>query len=479
MGSAHIPITTSSELAQTYFDQGLRLHYGFWISESRRSFEEAIRQDPDAPMPYWGKAWAFGAYHNNGAPAVRDLETSYAAIHDAMARKSKATALEQGLIDAMAKRVNQDTKTPRAQLDVAYAAAMRSLAEQYPDNVNVLVLAAAAEMNTNRWNYWDDDGKANDGDTEWFVATLEKALELEPRHSGAIHYYLHGVEASDDVFRARNPARGACLHGAEPRTPRPHGLAYSDPDRRLRSRGRHQHRCLDGRRALYRPAGIRKADTPSARTSTTCISCGSPRPWKAEAWWRSSRRKSSATRCSAPSRIRSSNQSHRFQNYMASTYYTLTRFGYWNDILSQPAPPAELKYLTAMWHYARGIALAHQGEIAKAWKEHGALIDITNGDILGGPSLSAMGREERPYSPYQQDTKNMVMLAGNAMAGEIAATEKKWEDAITYLEKAVIFRTTWPIRSRRRGITRCGTLWARCFSMQIALSRRKTCTETI
>ena len=158
-------------------------------------------------MPYWGKAWAFGAYHNNGAPAVRDLETSYAAIQEALARKSKGTALEQGLIDAMAARVNQDPKTPRAQLDVAYAAAMRSLSEQYPDTVNVLVLAAAAEMNTNRWNYWDDDGKANDADTEWFVATLEKTLELEPRHSGAIHYYLHGVEASDDVFRARNPAR--------------------------------------------------------------------------------------------------------------------------------------------------------------------------------------------------------------------------------------------------------------------------------
>ena len=122
---------------------------------------------------------------------------------------------------------------------------------------------------------------------------------------------------------------------------------------------------------------------------------------------------------------------------MASTYYTLTRFGYWNDVSSQPAPPAEFNYLTAMWHYARGIALAHQGEIADAWKEHQALIDIANGDILGGPSLSARGRPERPSSPYQKDTKNMVRLAGNAMAGEIAATEKKWEDAIKHLEKAV------------------------------------------
>ena len=69
LGSAHIPITTSSELAQKYFDQGLRLHFGFWISESRRSFEEAIRQDPEAPMPYWGKAWAFGRFQQRAAPS--------------------------------------------------------------------------------------------------------------------------------------------------------------------------------------------------------------------------------------------------------------------------------------------------------------------------------------------------------------------------------------------------------------------------
>lgn len=60
LGNAHLGITTSSETAQTYFDQGLRLGYGFWWPEARRSMEEAVRQDPDSPMVYWGKAWAWG-----------------------------------------------------------------------------------------------------------------------------------------------------------------------------------------------------------------------------------------------------------------------------------------------------------------------------------------------------------------------------------------------------------------------------------
>ena len=436
LGSAHIPITTSSELAQTYFDQGLRLHFGFWISESRRSFEEAIRQDPDAPMPYWGKAWAFGAYHNNGSPEARDLETSYAAIQDALARKSKATALEQGLIDAMAKRVAKDTETPRAELDAAYAKAMRSLAEQHPDNVNVLVLAAAAEMNTNRWNYWDDDGKANDSDTEWFVSTLEKALELEPRHSGAIHYYIHGVEASDDVFRARNPARE---------------LASTAPNL--------AHLVHMGSHILIQTGDYdHAADTNIDASMADELYIGQPDqegryPLGSYqhnvhfVWVAASMEGRSLVALQQAQKLRDKvfttiphqviQQSHNYQNWMASTYYTLVRFGYWNDIVSQPVPPVEFKYLTAMWHYARGVAFAHQGELADAWKEHQAVIDIANGDILGGPSLAGVGRLARAGSVFQKDTKNMVMLAGNAMAGEIAATEKKWEDAITYLEKAV------------------------------------------
>ena len=436
LGSAHIPITTSSELAQKYFDQGLRLHFGFWISESRRSFEEAIRQDPEAPMPYWGKAWAFGRYHNNAAPPERDLETSYKAIQEALARKSKGTALEQGLIDAMATRIAKDPKAPREALDAAYAKAMRALSEEHPENVNVLTLAAAAQMNTSRWNYWNESGKANNENTDWFVKTLERALELEPRHSGAIHYYVHGVEASDDVFRAREPARQ---------------LASTAPNL--------AHLVHMGSHILIQTGDYdHAADTNIDASMADELYIGQPDqegiyPLGSYqhnvhfVWVAASMEGRSLVALQQAQKLRDKvfgtiphqviQQSHRYQNYMASTYYTLTRYGYWNDIVAQPAPPREFRYLTAMWHYARGVALAKRGEYEMAWAEHKALNAIANSDILGGPSLSGMGRKERPSSPYQRNTKDMVKLAGNAMAGEIAAAQKNWEEAINYLEKAV------------------------------------------
>src|SRR3977135_1570904 len=65
LGSLHHPITTTSEEAQRYFDQGLRLVYAFNHEEAIRSFEAAAQQDPQAAMPYWGIALALGPNINS------------------------------------------------------------------------------------------------------------------------------------------------------------------------------------------------------------------------------------------------------------------------------------------------------------------------------------------------------------------------------------------------------------------------------
>lgn len=436
LGAAHIPITTSAELAQKYFDQGLRLHYGFWISESRRSFEEAIRLDPEAPMPYWGKAWAYGRYHNNGAPQERDLETSYEAIQEALKRKDKGNALEQGLIEALAQRVAEDPKAPREALDKAYAGAMRALTEQFPENVDVLVLAAAAQMNTSRWNYWDDNGKANDDGTDWFVATLEKALELEPKHSGAIHYYIHGVEASDDVYRARDGARQLAATA-----PNLAHLVHMGSHILIQT-GDYDHAAdtnIDASMAdeLYigQPDQEGRYPLGSYQHNVHFVWVAASMEGRSSVALQQARKLSDKVFNTIPHN--NIKESTRYQNYMSSDLYTMTRFGYWNDILAEPAPPAEFRFVTAMWHYARGIALANTGQSAEGWKEHEALLAIVKGGILEADSLSAGGAKERSTSPYSADTENLVMIAGNAMAGEIAAIEKKYDEAIDYMEKAV------------------------------------------
>ena len=60
LGDYHFPITTANPDAQVYFDQGIRLLYGFNHDEAARYFRRAAELDPQAPMPYWGVALSIG-----------------------------------------------------------------------------------------------------------------------------------------------------------------------------------------------------------------------------------------------------------------------------------------------------------------------------------------------------------------------------------------------------------------------------------
>src|SRR5688572_20836691 len=60
LGSRNHPITTSSPLAQRYFDQGLNLCFGFNHEAAVRAFEAALEVDPGCAMCEWGIAFALG-----------------------------------------------------------------------------------------------------------------------------------------------------------------------------------------------------------------------------------------------------------------------------------------------------------------------------------------------------------------------------------------------------------------------------------
>src|SRR6185369_16437651 len=70
LGVVSFPITTKNELAQRYFDQGLRLAYGFNHAEARRAFLTAQKHDPDCAMCAWGEALVLGP--NINAPMEAD-----------------------------------------------------------------------------------------------------------------------------------------------------------------------------------------------------------------------------------------------------------------------------------------------------------------------------------------------------------------------------------------------------------------------
>ncbi|RYZ40633.1 MAG: hypothetical protein EOP49_29400 [Sphingobacteriales bacterium] len=64
LGTLHYKITTSSDTAQRYFNQGLTLMYAFNHGEAGRSFKAAIANDSTCAMAYWGLAMILGPNYN-------------------------------------------------------------------------------------------------------------------------------------------------------------------------------------------------------------------------------------------------------------------------------------------------------------------------------------------------------------------------------------------------------------------------------
>src|SRR5512134_142970 len=194
LGSHHRAITTSVPRAQQYFDQGLRLSYGFNHPEAIRAFREAQRLDPDCAMCWWGEASAWRP--NINAPMDSSAGVAaHAAAQRAMAHLAHASPVEQALIRAIAARYAAVPPAARAPLDSAYAIAMADAARQFPTDLDVATLYADALMNLRPWNYWNRaDGSPYPG-TETMVAQLERVIAANPNHPGACHFYIHAVEA--------------------------------------------------------------------------------------------------------------------------------------------------------------------------------------------------------------------------------------------------------------------------------------------
>src|SRR5215813_9904803 len=200
LGDLHHPVTTSNPEAQKFFDQGLRLLFAFNHDEAARSFQRAAELDPKMAMAYWGIAESVGPNYNDPADPDR-FKQAHDAIQKASTLSGGASASERAYIAAMAKRFPADPNADHRRAAEEYHDAMRDMVKQFPDDLDAAALFAESGMNLHPWGLWHPDGSPEIG-TEEIVATLESVLRRDPNHMGAIHYYIHAVEASPNPERA-------------------------------------------------------------------------------------------------------------------------------------------------------------------------------------------------------------------------------------------------------------------------------------
>ncbi|MGO9168331.1 MAG: tetratricopeptide repeat protein, partial [Candidatus Sulfotelmatobacter sp.] len=219
IGNAHHPVSTLNPQAQQFFDQGLRFIYDFNHDEAARSFQHAAELDPKLAMAYWGVAEAVGPNYNDPADPER-YKQAHEAVQTALDLSATASESDRAYIQAMAKRFPADAKSDLRKAAEEYRDGMRQVVREFPDDLDAAVLFAEAGMNLHPWGLWHVDGTPEAG-TDEIVSTLESVMKRDPNHLGAIHYYIHAVEASPtperalagaDKLAALAPAAGHIVH---------------------------------------------------------------------------------------------------------------------------------------------------------------------------------------------------------------------------------------------------------------------------
>lgn len=418
MGDHHYKVTTSSSKAQEYFDQGLIWAYAFNHDEAIRTFTKAAEIDPDCAMAYWGIALCNGPHINNPIVPPHRAEAAWTALQKAVALKDKVSPVERDLITALESRYANPQPDDRAPLDQAYADAMGRVWENHPTDADVGTMYAEALMDLHPWDLWTQSKEPKPG-AEKIVALLEHVMELDPTNPGANHLYIHAVEASAhpdranaaaDRLREMVPASGHLTHmpshidvltGRWEQAARQNEKAIKidakyrklSPDQGFyRLYMAHNHHMLAF-------ASMMEGRSDAALTAARDVVGGVPPDYL----------KANAALMDA---------------VMCAPYDVLKRFGRWDDILAEPAPPSILPITTAHWRLHRGLAYAAKGQIPLAEQEQAAF-RLAVAEIPEG-AIAFINRAHK-----------LMDIADLVLDGEIALAREDYQASANYLRQAV------------------------------------------
>jgi tetratricopeptide (TPR) repeat protein len=411
LGTHQYRITTGSPRAQQFFNQGLRLLWAFNHAEAVASFEEAERLDPGCALCAAGQALALGP--NINAPMDQSaVAPAIAAVERARQLAAGATAEERALIEALGTRYSAAPEASRAALDSAYARALRSVADRFPESAEVQVLLADGLMNLSPWNYWNPDGSPRP-DTEQILSRLENALDRNPDHPGACHLFIHAVEA-------RDPARALpCAERLAELMPGAGHLVHMPGHIFIRV-GRYADAIEANRHATHADASY--LEGPVASRRGIYANGYYPHNWHflsfaASLSGRSAMAIDAARRTVVKLDPVIASQVPWLEAVTPVLYWTLVTFGKWDAILAEPLPPAERRFTTGMAYYARGIAFAAKRRFIEA---HAALDTV------------AAVLAQLP----EGDNQTAMAIAEYTLAGEIALRQGKAAEAVRQFRAA-------------------------------------------
>lgn len=424
LGDLHHPVSTHVPEAQKFFDQGLRFIYAFNHDEAARSFQHAADLDPKLAMAFWGVAEAVGPNYNDPADPDR-YKHAHDAVQKAVDLSAEASPSEQAYIQAMAKRFPSDPNSDLKRAAEDYRDAMRQVVSQFPDDLDAATLFAESSMNLHPWGLWHQDGSPEAG-TEEIVATLESVLKRDPNHLGAIHYYIHTVEASNNPERALAganklaalaPGAGHIVH-----MPAHIYIRTGDYDAAVKT----NEKAAEVDRAYIKASGA-QGIYPMMYYSHNLhfiAMCGAMDGSYAEA-----RKNADLLAANVGPHVK---EMPPLEGFMTIPIAVEIRFHHWTEILKMPAPDPAMKIASVFWHFGRGLALTGTGKLDEAEAEHKIVSDAeaaTPPDVIF-------------QMPINNKSKDILKIAEDILGAKIAMAKKDTSGAISMLRQAVAIQDT-------------------------------------
>jgi tetratricopeptide (TPR) repeat protein len=424
LGDLHHPVTTKNPQAQQFFDQGLRYIYAFNHDEAARSFHHAAELDPNLAMAYWGVAEAVGPNYNDPASDDRFKE-AHEAVQKAVDLLGNASPSEKAYIQAMALRFPADDPAQRAKNAQAYHDAMRQLVKDYPDDLDAATLFAESGMNLHPWGLWHLDGTPEEG-TEEIVATLESVLRRDPNHLGAVHYYIHAVEASSSPERALAGATrlASLAPGAGHIVHMPAHVYIRTGDYEAAVKTNEEAAAAD---RAYIKASNSQGIYPMMYYSHNLhfiAMCAAMNGNYAEA-----KKNADLLAAHVGPHVK---EMPPIDGFMTIPMAVNVRFHRWDDILKMPQPSPDMKIATVFSHFARGMAFAGTGKIAEAEAEYKIVSDAE----------AATPADQIFAMPFNNKARDIMKIAKDVLGAQIAGAKKDSSSAIEQLREAVTVQDT-------------------------------------
>lgn len=418
LGGFHHGVSTESMTAQVWFDRGLAMCHGFNHEEAVRCFEKALADDPNLPMALWGIAYALGPNFNNMLIDPEQMAKAEQTLQQAKQHADRASDVERKLIDALAARHATPLPDDRTPLNAAYADAMRKVYHQHAGNPLVVTLFAESLMNLQPWLHWSPAGEPGEHTAE-IRSVLEAGLKRWPKHPALCHFYIHAMEASltpekalpyADNLRDALPGQGHLLH-----MPTHIDIWLGDYEKVI----------VENQKAIRADNTYLRREGPLNFYSLYRIhnyhflTYGAMFDGQSKLALQAAR----DIKQQVPEAMLRE-QVDFLDAFMPTDLHVLVRFGRWEEILQQPEPADYLPMSRSIWHYARTLAYAATKRVDEAESEQDAFAE-------------AMEQVPETSFLFQNASLNILGVAEEMIAGEIAYRRGEFDEAFEHLREAV------------------------------------------